>query len=213
MKYIVALAGAMLLLAGCATDPGAKISEYQIKSVGIDPRVDASAIRYGNRNDGDVNQALTGLILDAMKSKTMKRLATVMQENKIDVPSMVRSNFVQAVAGLGYEYSENRPDATFVLKLEKHGFDDTKLFSPKAPFAVIEGTLVKANGKVIWRGSSRNGSKELLFGLAASSENDPQVGVKEWEDYEQNSQKLREDWEIVTRKAVADLLKAAKKAQ
>jgi hypothetical protein len=208
------LATTMLLLVGCASDPGARVSKYQIKSIGVATRVDAAAMRYGVRKDATLNEALTGMILDSMKSKLTKRLGVVMQENNIDVPSMVRSNFVHAVVDLGYQYSEKGPDATFVLGLEQYGFDDTKFFRPNAPFAIIVAKLVKSDGKVIWRGSSGNSAKEALLGNATpGSDENGQLGVKNLEDYERNLEKLCADWEIVVRKAVSDLLRAAKKAQ
>ena len=218
MKMMAMLAGVILLMAGCATDPGEKISKHQIKSVGVEPRVNASAIRYGEvlpGQRGNASQALAGWIVDSMKNKAMKRMATLMQEQKIDVPAMVRSNFVQAVNSIGYEYSESGPDATFVLELEQHGFDQRTMFSNMVgPFAVVRGKLVKADGKVIWRGNSQDGG-DFWAGKAANSmeESRKSIGVKEWEDYERNPEKLREDWEIVVKDAVGDLLRAAQKKQ
>ena len=214
MKQLIVLVGAMLLLAGCATDPGAQIAKHQIKTVGVEPRVNAPAIRYSEILPG-ANSGLVGLLVDATKNKQMKRMAAVMQENQIDVPAMVRSNFVRAVNQIGYEYSEQRPDATFVLAIEQYGFDQRSTFSnAKVPFAVIHGRLVKADGKTIWRGDSQEG-KDIMLGRAAHSfeKNRKEVGVEEWEEYERNPQKLREDWESVIENAVYDLLSAAKKAQ
>jgi hypothetical protein len=177
--------------------------------------VTASAIRFGEIRHGAQNAELTGLIVDVIKGKAMKRMATVMQAKQIDVPSMLRSNFVQAIHEIGYEYSENRPDATFVLELEQHGFDDRTVFSNmKVPFAVLLGKLVTADGKVIWRGNSQNG-KDFLVGESANSmdASRKEIGVRNWEEYERDPEKLRADWELAVKGAVRDLLRAAKKAQ
>jgi hypothetical protein len=217
-KILLVLAGVILWMTGCATDPGAKLAKHNIKTVGVEPRVNAAVIRYGEilpGQRGNASQALAGLIVDSMKNKSMKRMGTLMQEQKIDVPAMVRSNFVQAVNQIGYEYSENGPDATFVLELEQHGFDQRTVFSNKvAPFAVVRAKLVKADGKVIWRGNSQDG-QDFWAGKAANSmeESRKQIGVKEWDEYERTPEKLRADWEIVVKDAVGDLLRAAQKKQ
>jgi hypothetical protein len=207
----------LLLLVGCATDPGAKIARHEIKTVGVDPRVNASRIRFGeDLHTRQANADLDAWVVDAMKGKKMARMATVMQANKIDVPSMVRSNFVQAVHEIGYEYSENRPDATFVLELEQHGFDHRTQFSGYvAPFAVVRAKLMAVDGKVIWRANSQLNAKRLMLGRLAdyTDESRKQIGVKEWEDYERNPEKLRQDWEMVARNAVQKLLRAAQKAK
>ena len=211
MRIGCALAGMWLLLVGCATDPGAKIAKYQIKTVGVEPRVKASAIRYSENLHDNENAALNAWMLDAVRGKKMKRMAAVMQANNIDVPSMVHSNFAQAAIEIGYEYSDNRPDATFVLELEQHGFDQRSTFSNmKVPFAVLTGRLVTAGGKEIWHGSSQG--KNMIFGRLAYSGDATrkQVGVRDWEEYERDPEKLRQDWQIVVAAAVRDLLRAAK---
>jgi hypothetical protein len=215
MRSLVLLAGVIFFFAGCATDPGAKIAKYNIKTVGVEPRVNAGALRYSEIVPGAPNADLTGLIMDVIRSKQMKRMAAVMQEHKIDVPAIVRSNFVQAVNEIGYEYSEAQPDATFVLELSQYGFDQRSLFSSaKVPFAVLDGRLVTADGKTIWRGNSQEG-KDVMLGRSANSfeKSRAEIGVPEWEDYERDPEKLRQDWERAIRAAVIDLLSAAKKAK
>ena len=83
-----------------------------------------------------------------------------------------------------------------------------------APFAVVRGKLVKADGKVIWRGNSQDGN-DFWAGKAADSmeESRKLIGVKEWEEYERDPAKLRADWEIVVKDAVEDLLRAAQRKQ
>jgi len=214
MRSLALLAGVILFWSGCATDPGAKIAKYNIKTVGVEPRVNAEAMRYSEIVPGVPNAGLTGWIVDATKSKQMKRMAAVMQENKIDVPAIVRSNFVQAVNEIGYQYSESQPDATFVLQLSQYGFDQKSMFSSeKVPFAVLHGRLVTADGKTIWRGDSQEG-KDIMLGRSANSfeKSRAEIGVPEWEDYERDPVKLRQDWEQAIRAAVIDLLSAAKKA-
>jgi hypothetical protein len=213
MKYLAVFVSAFLLLAGCASDPGKKITKYDIKTVGVDPRVDSAPIRFGEVfPDENGNNKLTGFILDAIKSKPMKRLAAVMQENNINVPEMVRTNFAEAVHNLGYNYAEDRPDATFVVKLDQHGFDDRS--DARVPFAALTGKLVASDGKVIWNGTSQTYTRDMMFGrLGRAFQHAPTgVGVANWKDYESDPEKLRKDWEIVIRAAVEQLLRGAKKS-
>ena len=214
MKSLALLAGAILLVGGCATDPGAKIAKYNIRTVGVEPRVNARAMRYSEVIPG-ANSGLASLIIDATKSEEIKRMAAVMQEHNIDVPAMVRSNFVQALKEVDYEYTESQPDATFVLQMSQYGFDQKSMFSSiKLPFAVIHGKLVTADGKTIWRGDSQEGG-DILLGRAANSfdKRRAEIGVPEWEHYEKDPEKLREDWNQAIRTAVIDLLSTAKKSR
>lgn len=213
MKYVPLLTFVGLLLAGCATDPGAKIAQHNIRTVGVEKRVNAGAMRYSEIHAGAPNAGLTGLIVDATRSKEIKQMTAVMQEHGIDVASMVRSNFVQAVNQIGYEYSEDQPDATFVLRLSQYGFDQKSFFSSaKVPFLVIHGQLVTAEGKVIWRGNSQNENDALLGQTSnALDHRRDEMGVAEWEDYERDPNKLRADWEVAVHNAVVDLLRAARR--
>jgi hypothetical protein len=213
MKYIPLLTLVCFLFAGCATDPGAKIAQHNIRTVGVEKRVNAGSMRYSEIHAGAPNAGLTGLIVDATRSREIKQMTDVMQEHGIDVPGMVRSNFVQAVNQIGYEYSEDRPDATFVLRLSQYGFDQKSFFSSvKVPFLVIHGQLVTAEGKVIWRGNSQN-ENDALLGRASNTldRSHDEMGVAEWEDYERDPDKLRADWEVAVHNAVVDLLRAARR--
>jgi hypothetical protein len=218
MTRFLLLTATVCMLVGCATDPSAKMAKHQIKTIGVDARVDAPAMRFGKQtHSGNLTVALTELTVDAIKANGIKRMAGIMQEHKIDVAGMVSSNFVQAITDLGYQFSTNQPDATFVVEFEQVGFDEAGFSSRKVPFAVLLGKLVKTDGEVIWRGNSDNGN-EALFGEAGASgaatkSNGEKIGVPKWEDYEQNPEKLRADWDAVTLKAVHELLRAAKKSQ
>lgn len=213
MKYVLLLTFAVLLAAGCTTDPGAQLAQHNIRTVGVEKRVNAGAMRYGEVVPGTPNAGLTGLISNAIHSEETKQMVSVMQENGIDVPSIVRTNFVQAVHQIGYQYSEDQADATFVLRLTQYGVGQ-KLFSktPHVPFVVIHAELVTTDGKRIWSGNSQDGRDVLWGGYAKSLERkSDEIGVAELEDYASNPEKLRADWEVVVHNAVADLLSAAKK--
>ena len=213
MRIVSLFMAAICFLASCATNPGAKIAKYQIKTVAVEPRVNAAQLRWGellhNNQDSDLAQS----ILDSLKSKSMKQMAALMENNNIDLPSMVYSNFVQAVQNLGYAYSTNSTDATFVLDMEQHGFDQRTTFSNvKVPFMVLHGRLIALDGKVLWRGESQT-CKDQFFGRDANylDKRRKQVGVSNWEEYDRDPEKLRRDWDLVIEAAIQDLLRAAKR--
>lgn len=190
-----------VLLAGCATDPANSMAEHKISSVTIDQRVDLPTMRYGEKTGGSLQAALTELIVDSVYAKEVKLITKVMQENQIDVASMVRSNFVTAVRELGHEIVDKQADATFIVKLEQYGIHEVPWSMLKQPFVVLRGELVKTDGEVIWWG--RSDGRKIR---------DPELlGVKEWDDYEHDPARLRNDWNAVTRQGVARLLRGAKK--
>lgn len=190
-----------ILFAGCATDPASSIAEHAITSVAIDQRVDVPTLRYGQKTGGSLQASLTELIVDSVYANDVKLITKVMQENQIDVASMVRSNFVTAVRDLGYEVADKQADATFVVKLEQYGINEVPWSMSKQPFVVLRGELIKTDGQVIWWGRS-DGRKSK----------DPELmGVKEWDEYERDPERLRNDWNAVARQGVARLLRGAKK--
>ena len=197
----IVIAMGLLLMVGCATDPAAKLAQHQIRTVAVEQRVEAPPMRAGEKQNYGLQAALTSSIVDSIYSGKIKRMAAVMQEKEIHVPAMVRTNFLQAARELGYELAEGNADATFVVQLEQYGFDERAPFSSiMVPFAILNAELVKADGTVIWEGKS-DGPKG----------NDPAViGVKEWDEYESDPERLRQDWNVVVRNAVANLLRAAK---
>ncbi|HVK59292.1 MAG TPA: hypothetical protein VM735_10960, partial [Candidatus Kapabacteria bacterium] len=185
---------AMLLFIGCASDPATHMAKHGIKTVAVEQRVDAPTLRYGEKRGGSLQAALTELTVDLVYTRRVKQITTVMQEHKIDVPAMVRSNFVTAINDLGYGIAETQPDATFIVELNQYGLEE-KIFTSKIPFVVLDAELVKADGSVIWRG--RSDGRKI---------DDPSLmGVKEWDEYERDPERLRNDWNAVVRSGVANL--------
>lgn len=201
---------------GCATDPHSAIHKNNVHTVSVEPTVQAPAMRYMEKNSaGGLNGVLVSAIMDGLYAEEIKRMEIAMQTNHIDVPEMVRSNFVQTLQEHGYNFTGRSGEATFVVQIVQFGYDLRSGFSNvKVPLLILSAQLVKPDGKVIWRGQSQT-KNALLFGRAglAFDERRKGMGEKDWEKYAADSTRLREDWERVAKIAVEDLFQAEKKPE
>jgi len=188
-------------LAGCRTAPSDAARKAGLKTVSIEPRVDAdNVMRYGADIGGGAFYALGALVMDATGKEGIAQMATVMHTNGIVVADMVREQVTEYLKTYpDLKWSDDDADGVFVIKIMQYGFDTPGMkATKKVPFVVLRLALYDRNGKIIWCALTQP-TDWTANGIGAP-----------WEEYEANPERLRADWNAQI-KHVVPLLFPAKK--
>jgi hypothetical protein len=184
-RFIFVLFASAALFSGCATSPVGPAKKAGITAAKIEPRVNSEALRFGMIQEGSLNAALAGLILDSMESKQLTDVTALMHDNGIDVPQMVRERFALALKSEpGLVLDEKQANGTFVLSIRQHGFDSPGFgISKKIPFVVVDAQLQNGQGNRIWHNEAGN-NLFISHGMGAT-----------WSEYKADPARLKKDWE------------------
>lgn len=177
----------LTLLSGCATNPAISAGKAGIKTVQLEPRVDArQGMRYGldlSRGAGLAN-ALASMITDSVGQKGIARMSAVMSANQINVAEMVRERVEKKLQNHPDLQVTTAPaDGVFLISITQYGFARVTLATAKkGPFLLLHAELRDRKGKRVW--DNENVAIQLTEeGIGAT-----------WDEYEAQPEKLRADW-------------------
>jgi hypothetical protein len=192
-RFSIALLVLLLSVAGCATNPIAAAKSSGIKTVQVEPRVDArQGMRFGIQQPGN---RLASIIIDAAGQKGIERMSAVMAEHEIVLPEMVRERLEQKLrAHPELQLRDADAEGILIATIIQYGFSPPPFgVSRKIPFLFLQLELRDANGKKIWRGD--RGVNLFVRDTGAT-----------WEEYERNPEQLRRDWMMQIDHVLSDLL-------
>jgi len=200
MKTLLSLSIAVLLLAGCKTTPVKFAQKAGIKTVHVEPKVDADQpMRYGVDLHAGLFFALGNLIVNKQNQGGLARMSGVMQSNNIVLPQMICAHVAEHLKQYPeLQMTDENSDGVFVIKILQYGFDAPGQSPKKAPFAVLQIQLLDRNGKNIWMKQS---DPDQLA---------PKTVGATWDEYEKDPKKLEADWDARIDQTVSLLLPAAK---
>lgn len=159
------LSSSLVLLAslsGCASNtilsPAEKSS---IHTVSVNTKVNMpSDISYFNRGQME-SMMLGGLIgyaiADGAQSGERGRIKSDMKQNDVDIPSMLKQNFVEKIpSDTSFALAQNGiGDAQFKLDVDSYGFGMAGYSQAAIPMLTVNATLVNSKGRVLWQNTQK----------------------------------------------------------
>ena len=182
------LAGLLLVLTGCASDPFTRATKAGIHIVQLAP-VEYGDMRFGpppstSRLDDPWGMNRTDMMNDVGQDG-LHRMQKLMQKQNLDVPQMVYDH-VKAQLEKQSEFTiTTKPpaDGTLTVKVVQFGFVDVPFsLMHELPFITLQAELRDKTGHKIW-------TRKTSFSLPASDE----AGAS-WDEYESHPDELRDEW-------------------
>lgn len=195
-----------LVFSGCATSVTLKKSDRElIRSISInkDVKIPDDMVYQGPTQTWGISMGVIGVAKGAAAAMTDKDLINeVMGNNQIDLRQIVREQFAEEMiaAGVFPLIVSEGGDAVVILEIRIWGLAQAHAFTDQLkPMLNVKGTLVQANGTVLW---------ERVDYVTAFHDQTPRYTL---EEYLQNPQYIREAFtacaKIVSQGLVNDIKK------
>jgi hypothetical protein len=199
LKSSLAIASvALLVFAGCASDPASKAAKAGVHTVRLDRNIDCPAsMRYGPSDTSEeFDNSLSSDMVNEVGQHGLRRMTKVMAHNNINVSTIVETRIEKQLREhSGFTFADHDADGVFTVKIVEYGFDNPHLsLTRQYPFVIINIELHDKNGQVLWARKS---------GYIEPGEGDPGT---DWDGYESHPDELVDAWDFQIDRVINKLI-------